>query len=55
MNFDFRESCLEVDLGIRTKLTGDKNGDVRIKRLSSNILWFEIISIIVMKSKSIGF
>lgn len=31
MNFDFRESCLEVDLGIRTKLTGDKNGDVRIK------------------------
>lgn len=31
MNFDFRESCLEVAFGLRTKLPGDKNRDVRIK------------------------
>ena len=31
MNFDFRESCLEVAFGLRTKLPGDKNRDVTFK------------------------
>lgn len=31
MNFDFRESCLEVAFGLRTQLPGDKNRDVRTK------------------------
>lgn len=31
MNFDTRESYLEIDIGLRAKLTGVKNGDVRIR------------------------
>lgn len=31
MNFDVRKSCLEVNIGLRTTLTGVKNGDVSIK------------------------
>lgn len=31
MNFHVRESCLEVDTGLRTKLTIVKNGDTIFK------------------------
>lgn len=31
MNFDTRESYLEIDIGLRAKLTGVKDGDVRIR------------------------